>query len=316
MQVRSADVLADAIEWSNKRGIPRFVLGGGSNVLISDDGFDGLVIKMAITGISYKDGDDSVVAVVGAGENWDAFVADTVERELWGVENLSGIPGTVGAAPIQNVGAYGQEVAYVIEWVEVYDAANIKRKRLSPDECSFGYRDSIFKHEEGDDLIVTRVALRLKKGGEPNRSYKDLQHFFHADEEPTLYQMREAVLEIRRGKFPDLDEAGTGGSFFKNPIISRKKYETLQKEYPDMPGYELDGGSIKIPFAWILDNVFDLKGHYERGVGFFEKQPLVVINKGSGMAEDVHFLTQPVIDRTKDEFGIDIEREVTLVGNR
>lgn len=314
--VRSVEHLRKMLTWRDKKGCNLFVLGGGSNVLISDAGVDGLVIKIDMKGISFEESSDQMVATVSAGEIWDTFVEKTIKEGLWGVENLSGIPGTVGAAPIQNIGAYGQEVADTIIWVEAIDQRTAELKRFSNEECEFSYRDSFFKTSEGKKYIITRVAFRLEKEGEPNLSYKDLQKYFSSRKDATLSDTREAVLKIRSGKFPNLKAVGTAGSFFKNPIISKEKFEALQETYPELPGYQLGEKKVKIPCAWILDHVFDVKGVCENGVGFFKKQPLVVINLSGGTAQDIQNLTQPIVDRFKKELGIDLEREVTLVGKK
>ena len=220
IRVQTLNDLQAAAAHASAHKLPTLILGEGSNLLIPDAGFAGVVIKNELHGVSFvKDGKD-VLAVICAGENWDAFVGEAVKRGFHGIENLSGIPGTVGATPIQNVGAYGTEVSDVIQWVEVYDTKNTKLTRLNPEKCNFLYRDSIFKQPEGKHYIVTSVCFRLSQRGSPNLSYHDLrEQFTNAHEEPTLSAIRTAVLTVRAGKFPSLKEVGTAGSFFKNPIL-------------------------------------------------------------------------------------------------
>ncbi len=266
--VSTAETLAEAVLFARGKKLPLVVLGGGSNVIVSDTLIDALVVKIEIQGIEWvedvlkcRDFDilksqhlnmsesqnsnistsQNVLVVAGAGESWDALVGEAVKRGLWGIENLSGIPGTVGAAPIQNIGAYGAEIQNVLEWVEVFDAKTGKIRTLPNHECFFGYRDSIFKTPRGRDLIITRVALRLSKNGTPHLEYKDLKERFKNKDSgfknPTVQEIRQAVLEIRIRKFPNLRQFGTAGSFFKNPIIPKRQFDELKKKYPDLVGY-------------------------------------------------------------------------------
>ncbi len=321
------------------RSLPIFILGGGSNVMVGDDGFRGLVIKIEISGIVWEEKTHQMFAAyqhlvrAGAGENWDAFVAETITRGLWGLENLSGIPGTVGGAPVQNIGAYGSEVRSVIEWVEVLDRRTNQQRKLSNAECAFAYRDSIFKRPEGKNYIITRVAFRLRADGAPNLSYKDLAERFSGKPTPSLAEVRSAVLEIRAKKFPDLDAHGTAGSFFKNPVVSREKFAELKKKFPELPGFivpnlPLDKGEkpralrgergcvksmdkeIKLPLAWILDKVCGLKGYSHDGAALWKDQPLVLVNEGGASASDVETLAEKIVAVVKEKTGIEIEREV------
>jgi UDP-N-acetylmuramate dehydrogenase len=263
---------------------------------------------------------DAVLVTVGAGESWDALVAESVRRGLWGIENLSGIPGTVGAAPIQNIGAYGVELQDVLQWVEALDAKTGKLRCLSNRECFFGYRDSIFKTPKGKDLIITRVALRLSKNGKPHLEYKDLREKFPIPNSQfpiqnlTPTDIRKAVLEIRSRKFPDLREYGTAGSFFKNPIISQRQFDTLKKRYPDLPGFELrmkdEGLRMKIPLAWILDHICGLKGFKKGAVTLFERQPIVLTAMPGATAEEIKKFAEEVIRRVHAKTGIAVEYEV------
>ncbi|MBX2866365.1 UDP-N-acetylmuramate dehydrogenase [Candidatus Kaiserbacteria bacterium] len=308
VEVRSVEELKEAVLWAKEKGISVTVLGGGSNVLVSDRGVTGLVICNKIEGITYED----EMVHVGAGVVFDDLVLETVEKGLWGLENLSAIPGTVGAAPIQNIGAYGVEVSSVIESVHTSHLTDGSERVFSNKACAFGYRDSFFKTEEGRNYIVTGVTFHLKKEGDPHIEYKDLQNYFI--DTPTQRQVRDAVIEIRSKKFPDWHKKGTGGSFFKNPIISKEQYEVLEKKYPELPGFPV-GDRVKVPLGWILDKVLHIKGvTNERGtVGTYEGQALVIVNHGGATAEEVDAFAQKIAE---DVFGITdirIEREVRSI---
>ncbi|OHA27780.1 MAG: UDP-N-acetylenolpyruvoylglucosamine reductase [Candidatus Taylorbacteria bacterium RIFCSPHIGHO2_02_FULL_47_18] len=318
---RSVAELQEAFAFARSCSLPLFILGGGSNVLMRDDGFRGLVVKIEIKNSPLEGstppvgGGRDVCIVVGAGESWDALVAETVAHGLWGVENLSGIPGTVGAAPIQNIGAYGSEVKEVIEWVEVLDKNTSAVRRFSRDECEFGYRDSIFKKPEGRDYIVTSVAFRLRKNGAPNLSYKDLAEYFAEKPDPSLVDIRRAVLEIRGRKFPDLKTHGTAGSFFKNPIISQEKFDELKKKYPEFVGYQQpttnnQPPTIKVSLAWILDKICGLNGYKIDKVALWKNQPIVLVSQDGAGAKEISAFADDIARIVKEKTGIEIEREV------
>ena len=347
--VTTTEELKEAISVAKEKNVSVVVLGGGSNTLIAGEEIDALVMKVEIKGVEWVEEGNSVVVTSGAGESWDGLVAQSVERGLWGIENLSGVPGSVGAAPIQNIGAYGTEVREVIEWVEVFDTKTGEIKKLTNEECRFGYRDSIFKHPEGKSLVVTRVAFRLHKDGVPNLVYKDLQNYFYEEsnssfpkgggessnrriskslglrplllgkgELPTLAEIRNAVIEIRSKKFPDLNEFGTAGSFFKNPIIPEAQFNELKKKFPNLPGFPLPSTlyplpSVKVPLAWVLDNICGLKGFEKGNVKLFEKQPIVLVQNGLATAEEVETFAKEIISQVKSKTGISIEWEVQKI---
>lgn len=306
--------IRQAVCYAKTENLPIFVLGGGSNVLISDLGFSGVVIKNELRGISFKsDGTDAMVTVA-AGECWDAFVEEAVRRKLYGIENLSGIPGTVGAAPIQNIGAYGAEVSNSIEWVEVFDTRNENVIRLTPSQCLFGYRDSIFKHPEGKYHIIISVHFRLRGAGVPDLSYKDLKNYFEeSTEDPSLHNVRNAVLTIRRAKFPHSSDVGTAGSFFKNLVLLREEYERVRGVHPDIPSFPMKDGRYKISLAWILDRVCNLKGTWYGNVGMSKCQPLVLVTRLGATAHDVEQFADSVEKCVYKKIGVHIEREVTFV---
>jgi UDP-N-acetylmuramate dehydrogenase len=305
--VETTEELQKALSFAKERGLAVLILGGGSNVLIDDAGWGGLVIKIEITGIER----DGQALIAGAGESWDALVARAVGEGLWGLENLSGIPGSVGGAVVGGIGAYGAAVGQHLVWVEALDLDGTIQ-RMTNTECAFGYRSSFFKNEAGR-YIVLRAAFELSTTPAPELSYKDLAGRFR-EGIPSLAAIREAVLAIRSGKFPDLAVEGTAGSFFKNPIVSAKEAEALTRRYPAMPVFsmpETDG--IKVPLAWLLDHVLALKGTCVGGARLFERQPLVIAATAGASAADVRTLAQMVEKKVKEEFNILIEREVHVV---
>ncbi len=260
----SIDELKAAILFAEEKHLPLFILGGGSNVLVSDEGFPGVVIKIEMKGREIKELDldtQNVEVIAGAGEEWDSFVEYCVSYGLYGIENLSYIPGSVGAAPVQNIGAYGSEVKDSLSWVEVFNTEKKEIETFSKEECIFGYRDSIFKKTEGKKYVITRVAFLLSRNGTLNINYKDITEYIKNNtiEEVSLQKVRDIVVDIRKKKLPDVREVGTAGSLFKNPIIEKTRYEELVKIYPLMPQYPINETQVKIPAAWILDTICGLK---------------------------------------------------------
>lgn len=323
--------LVKAVTFAQKENLPIFILGSGSNIIVSDEGLKGLVIKMEIEGVRpLRVADNNILLVVSAGENWDHVVEYAVNQKLYGIENLSAIPGTVGAVPIQNIGAYGMEVGDVIEWVEVFNTKTMEFEKLFNEECAFGYRDSIFKKDEGKDFIVTQVAFLLQRNGELKTDYKDIRNFFegHRDQSITLSNLRDAVVRIRTAKLPDHKKVGTVGSFFKNPHISRDALMVLKKKYPELPFFISEDNNpdipqlpfvisksndIKIPLAWILDKVCGLGGFREGNVGLHPTQPLALIHYGGGSCREIDNFAKKIEDKVMKATGIEIVREVSFV---
>ena len=309
--------LSEALSFAREHSLPVFILGEGSNVLVSDEGFAGLVIKLSLTGIDFEEKDNDVVhATVGAGENWDNFVCKVISQGLYGIENLSGIPGTIGATPIQNIGAYGVEVADTIVSVEALDPSNDNLVIFSNAECQFGYRDSLFKTRQKKNYIITRVCYRLTRRGKLNISYKDIIEY-NAQHTPivSLTDMRQAILTIRANKFPDLSDCRTAGSFFKNPVLEKEAYNKLKEKFQGLPGYEMDDDRVKIALAWLLDRAGGWRGVRRGGVGAFERQPLVLLNYRNATASDVLKFAEDMADDIKSKTHITIVPEVTFVGN-
>ncbi len=293
-----------------ERGLPVSILGGGSNLLVGDRGVTGLVIKNEIKGISHEVQDENVLVTAGAGEEWDSFVLHTVKAGWWGLENLSAIPGTVGATPIQNVGAYGVEVGGLIKEVKVYSLREQKFLVMTQAECCFGYRDSIFKSELGRDLVVVSVTYALRVTPNPQIHYKDLAEYFSSRVGlPSQEEIRNAVIEIRSKKFPDWKQLGTAGSFFKNPIISTEHFNKLSELYAGLPGYLTTDGMMKVSLGWILDKVCDLRGVREGNVGTYEKQSLVLVNYGGATEVEVSNFAETIKDAVSEKTKIEIEME-------
>lgn len=312
--VTNEDELIEAIGFSKKNKLPIFVLGGGSNILVSDAGFPGLVIKMEMKGISYAEEGDMVKVTAMAGENWDKFVEETVEKGLYGLENLSYIPGLVGGSPVQNIGAYGSEAKDTIESVHVLDVEKDEYKDFTNEECKFAYRYSMFKDAERR-YIVLSVTFNLNKNGKLNTTYKDVQEYlaFKKIKNPTLKQIREAVIDIRTRKLPDVKKYGTAGSFFKNVIVSQSKAQELLKKYPEMILHAVNREKVKIPVAWILDHVCGFRGVKKGNVGTYQNQALVLINHGNATAQEIIALAQKMVDEVYKYTGIEILPEVEYV---
>jgi len=291
---------------------PVFVLGGGSNVLFTKD-FNGLIIHPVIKGI-VKTGEKggSVRVSVGAGEEWDGFVQYCVNREWGGIENLSMIPGTVGAAPVQNIGAYGVEVMEFIESVEGYQISNGKELQLSAKECRFTYRDSIFKRELKDQLIITRVNFRLSKNHSFNTDYPDLKKELNNYSETTLKSIREVVMAIRSNKLPDPSLTGNAGSFFKNPVIRKEQANSLLSFYPYIPLYGCAEGRTKLSAAWLIDQC-GWKGKRWGKAGTHKKQPLIIVNHGGATGEEILQCALKIQKAVMNKFAIKLEMEINIL---
>jgi UDP-N-acetylmuramate dehydrogenase len=320
VRAESAEDVAAARLWCEERNVPWFVLGGGSNVVIADSGYDGLVLHMGITGRSgTNEGEDSLVTA-GAGESWDALVESMVARGLAGVECLSGIPGTVGGTPIQNVGAYGQEVSNTIEKVTVYDTVDHMVRSLSAAECGFAYRMSRFKADDADRFVVCEVTFRLRPGP-PTASYADVASYLRRSEvsNPNVSIVRDAVLRIRRTKGMVVDEhdpdSRSVGSFFMNPVVTEADLDrvaTIAGERP--PCFVMDEGRVKIPAAWLIERSGFRKGYVDGAVGISAKHPLALVNRGGATATDVLRLASAVKRGVGDRFAVWLRPEPIFVG--
>ncbi len=311
VEVQSVDELKSALKFSKQNNMRFFILGGGSNILVSDKGFDGLVMKMGIKGLEFKDDDDYSILNAGAGENWDYVVSETVEQGLGGIENLSLIPGTAGAAVYQNIGAYGVELKDFLESVEALDTNSGEIKILNNINCKFGYRDSVFKHKEGENYIILRINVRLFKNKKPKIDYSDLAKIFEG-KKPSISGVRQAVIEIRKRKLPYPNEVENAGSFFKNPIIKISNFQFLISKYPDLKGFSEGGGLVKLSAAQLIEKC-GWKGKTCGNVGISEKHSLVLVNYGNGTYKEMVNLADNIQKSIKDEFGIDLEPEVQTI---
>ena len=275
--------------------------------------FAGTLLKPVGKGIKIKAQiDDSVIVEAEAGVEWDDLVAWSVERDLWGMENLSLIPGTVGAAPVQNIGAYGAEAKDVIERVHFFDVEDRKHHTLGCAECRFAYRESIFKHELKGRAIITSVEFRLSKSSQPSLGYGDLAKEVELRGGATLKNIREAVCAIRQSKLPDTAVLGNAGSFFKNPIVNKEVSERLKAEYDSMPIYPVSEHKCKLAAGWLIDQA-GLKGYRKGNVGVHERQALVLVNFGGATGAEVIALSEEVREKVFAKFGINIDPEVNIL---
>jgi UDP-N-acetylmuramate dehydrogenase len=314
-----ADILeAVAVAW--ERHLPLFVLGGGSNLLVSDEGFPGLVMHIGLRGIEEQERGNECIFSVAAGEDWDNFVSYAVDNDCGGIECLAGIPGTVGGTPVQNVGAYGQEVAGTIRTVRALDLRTLQFRDYRAEECDFGYRRSRFNSTERNQHIVTRVVYALRKGVPAAVSYADLKRYFQDQVfPPGVHEVAQAVREIRRAKgmlLVDGDpDCRSAGSFFKNPIVSRECYERLVAACRELvPHYALAPNVLKIPAAWLLEQAGFRRGFTLSRAGLSSKHTLAIINCGGAGAGEVAALRDVILYEVEKKFGIRLEPEPVWVG--
>ena len=319
---RTAAELTRAVAEADAAGEPVLVLGGGSNLLVADEGFPGLVVRAATAGISASEAGDGVTVTVAAGENWAALVDWAVAEKLAGIECLAGIPGLAGATPIQNVGAYGQEVASTITAVRVYDRSQAAERVLTPAECEFGYRDSVFKSVAGRYVVLeVTFALARDPMSLPVR-YPELARKLavSAGERAPLEEVRDAVLALRRSKGMVLDPAdpdtASAGSFFTNPVISAERFAELERRAGTaVPSYPAGDGQVKLPAAWLIEHAGFEKGF--RGPGgarISTKHTLALTNAGGATTADVIGLGRQIVAGVREAFGVDLTNEPTLIG--
>ena len=290
-----------------------YVLSGGNNVLFTQD-IDALLITPCDQTIAVVGESDTAVRVkVGAGVEWDDLVAWAVERELWGIENLSLIPGKAGAAPVQNIGAYGVEAKDVIRNVEMYFVEGGNFITLAAEHCGFGYRESVFKHSLKGRVVITAIEIELSKVANPRLGYGDVIREVEARGGASLANIRDAICSIRRSKLPDTAVLGNAGSFFKNPIVESEVAERLRADYPDMPSYPAqEEGKVKLAAGWLIDKA-GMKGYKEGNVGVHERQALVLVNLGGATGGEVIAFAQKVVATVKERFDIEISPEVNVL---
>ena len=325
VEAASPTEVQEAVSWARTKNIPFFVLGGGSNLLIADSGWPGLVLKIGISGIDRQarpSAEGKVLFEVGAGESWDHFVSHAVARNCAGIECLSGIPGSVGGTPVQNVGAYGQDVSQTIESVEVFDLKENQVRELCHEACGFSYRSSIFNTSERGRFIILRVRYSLTPGGDAHLEYADLKrHFAERETGPDLEEVREAVRQIRARKGmlivegdPDCQSAG---SFFKNPVLSETQHQDLQKRasgkqlaIPTYPGLEKNH---KVSAAWLVEHSGFARGYALGHAGISSKHALALVNRGGASAAEILSLKDQIQQRVESIWGVRLEPEPVIL---
>lgn len=295
----------------DKNPPPYFILGGGSNLLISQDQHT-TFLKNEIKGKKIvQETDDHVLVKVGGGENWHEFVLWAIDNNYGGIENLSLIPGTVGASPIQNIGAYGVELDQVFHELKAVNIDLRKSRKFSREECEFGYRNSIFKNELKGQFFISHVTFKLtKKNHKINISYAPLAARF--DKTPSIKEVSEAVIDIRQSKLPDPAIIGNSGSFFKNPIVENAVLERIEKLYPEVPHYPVDQNLVKIPAGWLIEKA-GWKGYRKGDAGVYEKQALVLVNHGEATGPEIWALAQEIIADIANKFSINLQAEVNII---
>ena len=326
-EIDSTASLKEAVSWAGARDIPLLVLGGGSNLVISDSGWPGLALRISIRGIKSDTGADKVLLRVGAGEEWDPLVELTVDRGWAGFECLSGIPGRVGAAPVQNVGAYGQETSETLLAVEAFDLSTRRLVTLTAAECEFGYRASRFKHRDRHRFIITEVTYRLAAGGGPAIRYAELKRYLDEQgrQEPSLSEVRESVIRLRKRKAMVIDPADPDsrsvGSFFVNPVVSLEQFEkveqrarSLLKDGESVQAFPAPGGQVKLSAAWLIERAGIPRGYVYGNVGTSTKHSLAIINRGGGSAREIRELAEIIKARVSETFDVRLTPEPVFAG--
>lgn len=329
LEARDDASLAAALRWAREEGVAATVLGGGSNVVVADAGVDGLVVRLASRGVerAVADGGEQELWTVAAGEPWDPLVARAVAADLAGIECLSGIPGTAGATPIQNVGAYGQEVAEVVESVRVLDRASLEVREMLPEECDFAYRDSLFRRRP-EQFAVLSVTLRLTPGGEPAVRYPELARAVTgAGERPTLASVRRTVLALRRSKSmviePEDENRRSVGSFFVNPVVPAEAAEAVverallagvARDPSEVPRFDAADGRVKLSAGWLVERAGFPKGTRRGPVGVSSRHALALVHHGGGTTAELLRLAREVRGAVRDRFGLTLQPEPVLLG--
>ena len=323
LEATKEELVAQAAAWARERGVRLLVLGGGSNLVISDGGFDGLVLHIALHGIDTVEGAGSSgrrIYRAAAGEDWDQFVQKCIDQDCAGIECLAGIPGTVGGTPVQNVGAYGQEVSSTIERVRAFDLATHTWEELPAWDCRFSYRRSRFNTAHRGRFVVTRVDYRLTPGGAPTLTYADLKREFAPDAHPSLAEVAAAVRRIRHAKGMLLVEGDpdcrSAGSFFKNPMITEERADEIAQISGDQPPrYRLpEERKVKIPAAWLIERAGFNKGYTLGAAGISSRHTLALINRGGATSREILALAEQIQNAVRERFGIALEKEPVLVG--
>lgn len=315
VEINDIQQIEELIQTDIFRKEKHLILSGGNNVLFQNDFFDGTVVYINTKGIEIlKDGENEVIIRAQAGEDWPDFVRYTAEKDWHGLENLAHIPGKVGAAPVQNIGAYGMELKDSFIRCETIEIASGTKRAFAKEDCRFGYRESVFKNGLKGRYIITSVDFLLKKNAPLHLEYGNIKTYLEQNgiEKPTLLQLHDAICAIRDAKLPDVKQIGSAGSFFKNPVIEKAQFEALQKGYPNMPHYDEPNGKVKVPAGWLIEHA-GWKGWRNEHVGVYDKQALVLVHYGGGKGHDIVDLAQRIQDSVKAAFGIVISPEVNIV---
>lgn len=311
----SVGCLHELIETKEYKNNNILILGGGSNVLFTKNQ-DCLVLLNKIKGIKIeKEDEESYIVSAGGGENWHEFVMFCINNNLSGVENLSLIPGSVGASPIQNIGAYGVEIKDVFEWLDAFNIKTGEVHRFYKKDCNFGYRNSVFKNEFKNEYIIVKVAYKLQKKATINTSYGAINNMLEkmSINNPTIKDVSNAVISIRQSKLPDPKKLGNSGSFFKNPIVANEKTELLKEKYPNIPIYKINSNLSKIAAGWLIEQAGWKGKIFDGRYGVHKKQALVLVNYGNATGKEIYNLSEEIIDSIKLRFNIDLEREVNVL---
>jgi UDP-N-acetylmuramate dehydrogenase len=323
VEAKSTNEVSEALVFAQSRSLPLFVLGGGSNLVVADEGWPGLILKIGIEGIDDHSGNGRRLFEVGAGEEWDKFVALAVSQNCAGVECLSGIPGSVGGTPVQNVGAYGQEVSETVESVLAFDLKDGQLHELCNDACGFSYRTSVFNTSQKGRYIIVRVTYALNPDGAPRLEYRDLKrHFEGWDLPPKLADVREAVRRIRASKgmliTPGDSDCRSAGSFFKNPVLNCEQYQDLNRRAAakglEVPSYPALESQTKVSAAWLVEHSGFSKGYVSGHVGISRKHSLAIVNRGEASADEVLMLKNQIQQRVEEIWGVSLQPEPVLVG--
>ncbi len=313
-EIETTEELIEAIQFSKEKGIPFMILGGGSNVLFTKD-YEGLMIRNSILDYDEVDyGTKEALITSGAGENWHQFVLNSLENGWYGLENLSLIPGTVGAAPIQNIGAYGVEVKDVFHSLKALNIETLEIETFKREDCNFGYRYSIFKGPKKDKYVILAVSFLLSSVPNIKTEYGTIQAELNKNEisNPTPKDVSDAVIAIRKSKLPDPNEIGNAGSFFKNPVIKRTSFEKIRADHPKIVFYDVDEEHVKVPAGWLIDQA-GWKGKTIGNIGVHRNQALVLVNYGEGDGEAIKALALEIQKDIKEKYQIDISPEVNFI---
>ena len=314
-EIKTVNDLQALIKSGELQNRKTLILSGGNNILFQNEVFDGLVVYINTKGIEIiKEDENEVIVRAHAGEDWPDFVRFCVGKGWHGVENLAHIPGKVGAAPVQNIGAYGMELKDSFLQCEAMNLTTGETKVFNKEACCFGYRESIFKHELKGQYVITSVDFLLKKNAPLHLEYGNIKAYLEQNsiDNPTLQQLHDAICAIRDAKLPDVKQIGSAGSFFKNPVIDRVLFEALQKDYPSIPHYDEPNGKVKVPAGWLIEQA-GWKGWRDEHVGVYDKQALVLVHYGGGTREDIVQLAQRIQNSVEEKFGIQISPEVNFV---